>query len=334
MAAVKRLPVRAVYRAARVAGRDAPYDNLTLKVYYPCSYGDTFAERDTGFVPADIARAPFPVVIIMPGVNISHEAYGWVAQELARAGFVAVTYSWVTVEIGDRVSVSPGVDLDRLRRDRYGERPSCPALPAILGELRRMQKDSLLAGHLDLGRVILGGHSAGGTMALVNAGTDWYAGVRGAFSYGAHTAGNRMLGWGEDSIMPLSGDLPLLIMGGNRDGVIAASSYRYRNAGRDSAGGAVERSFREGIAGNGGGRYLLIIEGANHFSFVWPQDTTTGRAYLDQRPRGSGRRLRAYLGELVVHFCRQVCMDDTASRAALRTLCDTGHPLAAVAEMK
>ena len=332
--AVKGIPVRAVYRAAQVAGRDAPYDNLTLKVYYPCNYGNTFEERDTGFVPPDETRAPFPVAIVMPGVNISQEAYGWIAQELAKAGFAAVTYSWVTVEIGDRVSVSPGVALDTLHRDHYGKAPSCPALPAILGELERMQRDSMLAGRLDLGRIVLGGHSAGGTMALLNANADWVPGIRGAFAYAAHTAGNLRLGWPGDSIMPLSRNLPLLIMGGTRDGVIAASGYRYRDGSRDDPDDRIERTFREGIDGDGGGRHLLIVDGANHFAFVWPRDTTTGRPYLDRKARGSSKRLRAYIAELIVNFCRRVCMDDVAAAAAFEALCDTGHPLAAVAETK
>ena len=331
---MKRILVRAVYRAAKVAGRDAPYDNLTLKIYYPCHYGDTFEERDTGFVPPDESRAPFPVVLIMPGVNISMEAYGWVAQELAKAGFAVAVYSWVTVEIGERVSISPGVQLDRLSRDRYGEEPSCPALPTILGELQRVQENSPLAGHLDLDRIVLGGHSAGGTMALFNANTRWFPGVRGAFSYAAHTAGNLRLGWPEDSIMPLADDMPLLIMGGTRDGVIAASGYRYRDAGGPGEEGRIERTFREGVAGNRGGRYLLVVEGANHFSFVWPRDTTTGRAYLDRQSRGGGKQIRDYLGAVIVNFCRQICLEDTSSAAAMRTLCNTGHPLAAIAETK
>ncbi len=328
------MPVRALYRAVCVAGRLAPYDNLTLKLYYPCSFGNTFEERDTGFVPPDKARAPFPVVIVMPGVNISQEAYGWIAQALASAGFVAVTYTWVTVEIGERISLSPGVTLDALHRDRYGQAPSCPALPAILDEIERVQQDSLLAGCLDLKRVVLGGHSAGGTMALVNAKPEWVPGIRAAFAYAAHTAGNLHLGWSASCIMPLSPRLPLLIMGGSRDGVIAASSYRYREAGSEVSDDQIERTFHEGVTGNGGDRHLLILEGANHFSFVWPQDTATGRPFLDRKARGSGKQLRAYMAELIVHFCRRVCMGDIASATAFAALCSKDHPLVSMAETK
>ena len=332
---MKPLRVRAVYRAAQVADRPAPYDNVTLKLHYPCRYGDSFEERDTGFIPPDAERAPFPVVILMPGVNISLEAYGWLAHELAQAGFAVVTYGWVTVEIADRVSLSPGVALDALHRDRYGTAPSCPALPAILAELERVQEEGLLAGQLDLGQIMLGGHSAGGTMALLNAHREWLPSVRGAFAYAAHTAGNVRLGWPDDSIMPLARDLPFLILGGTRDGVIAASSHRYRGeAGGVDPNDRIERTFREGIAGDGGDRHLLIVEGASHFSFVWPRDTSTGRPYLDRKARGGGKRLRAYLAALIVHFCRRTCMGDAASADAFGTLCVPEHPLAAVAETK
>lgn len=331
---MKRVRVRAVYNAATVPGRDAPYGTVTIKTHYPCRFGDSFKERDTGFVPVDESAAPLPVVVIMPGINVGQESYGWLARELAAAGFAALTYNWVTVEVGGRASLSPGVALDSLHRDRYGEEPSCPALPAILGELARMQQNGLLAGHLDLDRIVLGGHSAGGTMALLNANADWFPGLRGAFAYAAHTAGNVRLGWPDDSIMPLAPDLPLLVMGGTRDGVIAASSHRYRASDAPDPNDRIERTFHEAIGGNGGDRHLLIVEGANHFSFVHPRDTTTARAYLDRKAHGSGKRLRAYLAELVVDFCRRTCTNDAQAAAAFERLCSPDHPLAAVAQAK
>ena len=333
-AAAKSIDVRAVYRAAKVEGREAPYDNITLKLHYPCRYSDSFEERDTGFIPPDPDGAPFPVAIIMPGINISLEGYGWLARRLARAGFVAATYGWITREIGDRVSLSPGVQLDRLTRANYGQEPSCPALPALLAELRQVQSQGLLAGHLDLDRILLGGHSAGGSMALFNARPDWFPGLCGAFAYAAHTSGNLQLGWETGSFMPITGDLPLLLMGGTRDGVIVGSRHRYQKEGKGDERDPVERTFREAIPGEGGGRYLLMVEGASHFSFVWPQDESTGRPYLDCHPLASGREVRNYLGRVIAHFCRQACRDDPASAAALRKLCHVGHRLAAVAERK
>ena len=326
--------VRAVYRAAKVPGRQAPYDNLTLKLYYPSSYGDSFEERDTGFVPPDASRSPFPVVIVMPGINISPESYGWLARRLAQAGFLAVTYGWVTVEIADLVSLSPGVDVDCLRHDVYGRAPSCQPLPAILDDLAKVQQHGILAGHLDLDRIVLGGHSAGGSMALLNANASWFPALRGAFAYAAHTAGNVRLGWPKDSFMPLADDLPLLLMGGTQDGVIAASGHRYGQQGAASASAAIERTFATAIRGGRGDRYLLIVEGANHFAFVSPRDETTGRAYLDGEATGDEEDIRRYLGDAAAAFCGLACQRDAASAAALQTLCNANHRLAAVAERK
>ena len=106
-------------------------------------------------------------------------------------------------------------------------------------------------------------------------------GIRGAFSYAAHTAASTQLGWPEDSIMPLNSALPMLIMGGSRDGVIAASSHRYGDEEDSTPVDRIARSFHEGLEGERGDRHLLIITGANHFSFVKPLDTSTRRPYLD-----------------------------------------------------
>jgi predicted dienelactone hydrolase len=332
---LKDLKVRAIYRAATVPGYSAPYDTLTLKIYYPCNYQDSFEERNTGFIPADESRAPFPVVILMPGTNVPAEAFGWLAHKLAEAGFAVVTYSWVTLDFGDSISLSTGVNLKRLTRKRYGKKPSCPAIPPILKELKQLQKqeDGLLAGKLDLDRVILGGHSAGGTMALLNANSDWFAQVCGAFSYAAHTAGNVMLDWEEGSIMPIASDLPLLIMGGTRDGVIAASSHRYGDDTGSSSTQRIEQTFAS-IKGSRGDRYLVIVEGANHFSFVRPGDRSTGRPFLDLEPQGSKRAIRKYLAQLVISFCDHVCTGNAMSSADLQGLCNSNHPLAAIAENK
>jgi pimeloyl-ACP methyl ester carboxylesterase len=331
---VKDIKARAIYRSATVKGSTAPYNTLTLKVYYPCSFGDSFEERNSGFIPADASRAPFPVVVIMPGINVSHESYGWLALKLAESGFAVVTYSWVTMEMEDLVSVSPGVRINRLTPRRYGKKPSCPALPAIFSELNRMQKKSVLAGQLDLNKVVIGGHSAGGTMALLNANPEWFPQVLGVFSYAAHTAANVMLGWEEDSIMPLRPDMPMLILGGNRDGVIAASSHRYGDENESSPTARIERTFHEGLGGTRGDRFLLIVEGANHFSLSWPRDNSTGRPFLDKKTRGSDKKIRKYLARVIVNFCDHVCTNNAMSTANLQGLCNIDNPLAAIADHK
>jgi hypothetical protein len=257
--------VRAFYAAATVPTAEAPYNTLNIKLYYPCCYGDSFAERDTGFVPADAEQAPFPVVMIMPGINLSPEAYSWLAHTLCEAGFVTVTYSWIGREMQDMVSITPGVDIEPLTADNYGSTNSCPALQPLLEELQRQNESGILEGLLDLNTIIIGGHSAGGTMALLNANPEWFTGIKGGFAYAAHTAANTMLGWTEDAVMPLCSSIPMLIMGGSRDGVIAASAHRYGENANSSPSERIERSFHQGISGNRGGRHLLIVAGAHQF---------------------------------------------------------------------
>ena len=331
---MKQVRVRALYRAALASGHSAPFNCISMKVYYPCAYSDSFEERNTGAIPVDKGRCPLPVVILMPGINISHEGYSWLATLLAESGFAVVTYSWIGEDAGVGVSVTPGLNMKRLARRHYGRKPSSPAIKAILKELKAMQADSLLKKQLRLDRIVLGGHSAGGTMALLNANHKWFPGIRGAFSYAAHTAANTALGWPEGSIMPLSRDMPLLIMGGSHDGVIANSAHRYGDQENASPTTAIERTFHEGVKGKRGGRHLLIVEGANHFSFVHPLDTSTGRPYLDQKAKGSKKKIRAYLGQVVLNFCDHVCNGDAMSAAEVQGLCDTRHPLAAIADHK
>jgi hypothetical protein len=74
--------------------------------------------------------------------------------------------------------------------------------------------------------------------------------------------------------------LPLLLIGETRDGVIANSSHRYGVV-WEEATTPVKRTFQEAIVGSRSDSYLLLLEGANHFSIADPFDFTTGRPFLD-----------------------------------------------------
>ena len=64
-------------------------------------------------------------------------------------------------------------------------------------------------------------------MALENAEPRFFPQVVAAFTYGAHSAAATQLGFEPDTILPLPDSVPLLLLGGTRDGVIAAITGLY-----------------------------------------------------------------------------------------------------------
>ena len=324
--------VRALYRAAKIAGEQAPYDTLTLKVYYPCKFSDSLEERKYGVIPPDAGRSPFPVVVLMPDIDISQEGYSWLASELAQSGFAVVTYNWIAEDGNGMVRSTPGMHLKRLSKKRFGRKPSCPALPAVFGELKRLNRKGPLEGYLNLSCAILGGHATGGRMALLNANTDWFPSVCGVFSYAAHTLGEPELGWEKRNVMPLPNDVPVLLIGGTEDGVIATAERPRDNREATGTTEKVERTFRQGLKGKRGDRYLVLVDGANHFTFVSPKDGTTGLRFLDNKSRGSGKQMRRYLAQVITTFCDSACRGDPMSTADLKALCGDDHPMVARAE--
>ncbi len=302
-------------------------------MYYPSRFSDSVEERSTGLVALESARAPFPIVILLPGEDLSQESYSWLATELAQAGSVVATYSWICEDTNGQMRSGPGQQRKRLSHKRYGRKPSCPALPAVFSALKRLNKTGLLANQLNLSCVVLGGHGLGGRMALLNANRDWFPAVCGAFAYGGHALADPEQGWARRDVLPLAPDMPLLLIAGSNDGVLDTETAHL--AGSDaSPTWAVERSFSRGIKGRRGDRHLVIVKGGSHYNFTSPRDLTTGKHFLDRRTRGHGKAVRQYLAQLLVTFCDQTCRGDPMTMADLSALCDASHPMVARAEHK
>lgn len=290
-----------MYRASRVESAAPPYDRVLSRVYYPAEYGGSDEERNSGLLPAQSEGAPFPVVIMFPGINVGPEHYTWLARALAANNLVFLSFSWVAEELPGQVSLSPGLDLQALAPDSYGRKPPATCLPSLLNELEILNRDGVLAGKLDLDSIILGGHSAGGSVALFNARKRWCPGLNACFAYGAHAGAATMLGWPEHSLLDLPGEVPTLLVGGDNDGVIAASGHRYGNeSGHPTA--IVERSFDEALPRARGDSWLAVVRGANHFSFAWPRDECSGRLFLDGEERQPGDAIRRTIRELLLDF--------------------------------
>ena len=295
------MTVRAFFRAVKVESAKAPYDTIHLKIFYPAKMSDSAEERNFGVVPANSEQAPFPVVIFFNGINCGIEIYQWLAVELAKRGIVVLTFSWVAENIPGMVAISPGVDLAMLAPNAYGTGPTASALPTLLAELERLQSEGILAGMLNLERVILGGHSAGGRVAIESCDRRFFPQVAGAFAYGVHTAAGTMMGYEPGTILPLPDSLPLLLMGGTRDGVIANSSDRYGIVWEEPTTPTV-RTFQEGIKGGRNDSYLVLLEGANHFSIAYPFDATTGRPFLDFPATQPEAEIRSLMAEAIGLF--------------------------------
>ncbi|GJM42275.1 MAG: hypothetical protein DHS20C20_25570 [Ardenticatenaceae bacterium] len=328
------MTVRSIYRAIKIETAVSPYDAVTLKIYYPAAAAEGDLARNTGLVPADSGKAPFPVVIFLPGINVGPEAYHWLAVALAERGLAMVTYSWIAEEMPGMVNLTPGVDLTAVSPSTYGSKPTCPAIQPILDELARVNEDhQLLKNVLDLDTIILGGHSAGGTMALQNANPDWFPALKGAFCYAGHTMTATFLGYEAGTILPICDKLPLLLLGGNRDGVIEASVHRY-GLENPSSTLALEKTFSTGIAEGVNDKFLIILEGANHFSCVNPLDQTTGRPFLDHPPAQDEARIRAELITLISFFIDGHIRRNPQARLALQQQLNSGNPLIALRKMK
>ena len=294
---------RAVYRACSVPGQSAPYDRLSLKIYYPALPDDGDEQRNAGVVPVDPDGAPYPVIIVLPGINVGPESYAWFANELAKRGFVVATYSMIAEEMPGYISLTPGLDLGAISPDTFGTRPSSTALGPLIETLRAENTNGLLAGSIDLDNIILVGHSAGGSVALYNANPDWFAGLRGAVAIAAHAAPSTALGFAENSMLELPDQLPLMLIAGNRDGVIASSGHRYGDTDQDPLA-RIRQTFEGGVRSNRGDCWLIELDGANHFSFVGGDDHSTGRGFLDWSEQADNGTLKALYADLVEQFSR------------------------------
>lgn len=316
---------RAIYRACEIPAAVAPYDRAILKIFYPALPDDGDEQRNAGLVPADPSAAPYPLVIMMPGINVGPESYAWLAKAMAMQGIVTVTYSLVAEEMPGYVSLTPGLDLAAITPDTYGTVPSATAVAAVLEALEKENGAGVLQGRIDTSQTILAGHSAGGSVALYNANPAWFPQVRGAIAYGAHAAASTVLGFADNTILKLPSEVPLLLIGGTHDGVIANSAHRY-GADEGQRADPVQQTFETGIASERSDSYFVEIQGANHFSLAWPPDDSTGRHFLEESEQGKsldeGEAIRNLLAELFVRFVRDTC---TGSTQRMREL--EGHDL-------
>ena len=291
---------------------DAGGDAAQATLYYPGDGSRLEEARLTGQVPA-ASGEPWPLVIVMPGINVAPDTYRWLAHRLVPTGVCVVTYAAIGSLGPAGQGITPGLDLDALAPANIGSRPVATALRPLLNRLASLSEaDSAPpADMLDLDRVVVGGHSAGGTVALHSSDPGWVPGLRAVFAYGAHTMVATALGHGEAAVVAIPAKVPVMLLAGDRDGVIAASRDRYRRDHATYGGHAdddghgvhdpVRRTFEEAIGHGRGDSWLVEVAGVGHFAVCHPVDTTSGRAFLESEP-AADPAVRDLLGDLIAAF--------------------------------
>jgi len=226
-------------------------------------------------------------------MNIPCSSYGWLAHHLVESGFVAVTYDHVESPLPGFEGFGPGLDVDALRPG-VDAAPCSTVLHPLLESLKRVNNQEL-KGCLDLNQVVLFGHSAGGTSALFSAG--WFPEIRGVATYGAHAGVSTMLGHPPGTVLPVHGQVPTLLIGGDADGVVKSSSQRYGTDGGPTD--LLERTFTEALKGTGHG--MVILRGGQHLMPCHPFDPSLGRGFLEPNVSNDDST-RALLADLLVAF--------------------------------
>lgn len=269
--------IRSQYGAARLSG-EAPLDTIHFRAFYPAAPTGSDIERLSGVIPADLSNGPMPIVLIMPGINVPPDSYTWLATFLAGRGYIAVPFGAVADVFGGNIGLTPGIDLAAVTPSSYGSAPTASGVKPVLEALVDLNAAGPLEGAIDLDSVVLFGHSAGGTIALQSANTDYFPSVKAAVAYGAHTMASTMLGFDEDTILAVSDSVPILLLAGEHDGVMDASRDRYGSGGNHDP---VNRTFDEGLTRSKSDSWLAVFADANHLTVCEPHDPTTARGFLD-----------------------------------------------------
>jgi hypothetical protein len=306
--------IRAIFHAAALPNASIPYNTLHLKIYYPASPTNSDTERMTGIIPADKTSTPMPVVIFFNGINVGIESYHWLAMMLAEANIVTVMYTHVAETLPNVIGLTPSINLSKVKPDTYGSGATCPAIQPILDSLAQLNGDEKSPLHqaLNLHHIILGGHSAGGTVALQNA--QFFEQVKAVFSYAGHTMASTMLGFEAGTVLNV-GEKSVMLMRGDRDGVINASRVRYGTT--EQSQDPVEKTFDEACQPSEGEEaFDVLLQGANHFSIAHPLDETTGRFFLDMEMTRPAEEIRNQIAGLVLAFIKKLAL--RAEHTAIR----------------
>lgn len=320
--------VRAHHGAVRVPELESPTDTVHYRLYHRALWTGAEAELQTGDLPPDRSAGPWPVVVLLGGINIGPESYRWLATDLAESGYAVVIPALVGETLPGVIGITPGLDLGAVTPATYGTRPSGIALGPVLAELARLNGAGRFEELLDLDHLAFGGHSGGGSVVLQNADPSWFPGLRAVFTYASHLMASTMLGFEPATVLALPAETPALLLAGELDGVMAASAYRYARADDEAHDPVTETYLRSAVAP---GSALAVLAGATHTALLHPIDNTTARGFLDPDPSVAPDLTRAACAELVRAFLDHHLRADATAWERLGGLVRAGRDAGIVA---
>lgn len=244
-----------------------------------------------GFRP--LRRAPTPIVILANGAACPPERLHWLAVELARAGFAAVSYGLLQ-QIGPNVTWSPGIDVAAAAPGVDGV--TCPVFVPVLAALRSREE----LASLDTSRPVLFGHSAGGSVALTSAGRVGLEHVAGVVVYGTHLVASSTSGRPAGS-MTMTLAPSVLVVGGGRDGVVQSAIDAGRYGDRTDRAELLRRTVEEGSP-HAGFAAAVQLGGAGHFACTDGYDGLGSSGHLEPDPTAVDPHDRELIGVLTVSF--------------------------------
>eukprot|EP00210_Caulerpa_lentillifera_P002780 g2656.t1 len=260
---------------------------------------------------------PYPVIIFPPGALVESNRYQWLGEELVvHTGVAFVTY--------DQMGNFNGTDflLSVVSDNSTGVRGSS-IIKVILDKLIEFNNTGTLAGRLDLDRIILGGHSSGGSLALFTGNKEFLPSCIGVFTYGTHTADLSPRAVPPVSIRPIPGNVPLLLMVGTHDGVIQRTRSLHDTQWENSTV-LVRRMYQEGLEPGRPACYVAL-DGANHMAILNPEDFTlpnTARDFALTRPKKLVEQVLSHVITKFVHGVLQNATLDEQSYKSVATFQD------------
>jgi predicted dienelactone hydrolase len=217
------------------------------------------------YAPALLAGV-CPVVLVSHGVGGSREAMPYLGRRLAQSGYVALHLQHSGTDNSVWQRANSLLDVYRALREAMWDANAARArfqdVPFVVRELARLNREGPLAGHLDLTRIGMAGHSYGGVSTMVAAGQRMGPGGQWFFKEPRIRAGlvmspNIPIQGGDLAALYRDIRIPLFHITGTNDGNAVPGNKEFD---------PIQRTlpYEELAIPH---QYLLVLDGAGHNAF-------------------------------------------------------------------